>query len=107
MNRNITGRIADLHFAPTKTSKQNLLNEAINSASIFITGNTVIDALKLGLSIVNEAENNEIVQLKSIVDFNKKIILVTGHRRENFGDGFENICAALQSIAEKILMMLK
>ena len=101
MNRNITGRIADLHFAPTKTSKQNLLNEAINSASIFITGNTVIDALKLGLSIVNEAENNEIVQLKSIVDFNKKIILVTGHRRENFGEGFENICAALQSIAKK------
>ena len=101
MNRNITGRIADLHFAPTKTSKQNLLNEAINSASIFITWNTVIDALKLGLSIVNEAENNEIVQLKSIVDFNKKIILVTGHRRENFGEGFENICAALQSIAKK------
>jgi UDP-N-acetylglucosamine 2-epimerase (non-hydrolysing) len=101
MNRNITGRIADLHFAPTKTSKQNLLKEAINPDTIFITGNTVIDALKLGLSIVNETENSEIVELRSVVDFTKKIILVTGHRRENFGEGFENICAALQTIAKK------
>lgn len=99
MNRSITGRIADLHFAPTKTSKQNLLNEAIAKETISITGNTVIDALKLGITKVNE-QSSEIVNLKSILNLNKKIILVTGHRRENFGDGFENICKALQTIAE-------
>lgn len=99
MNRSITGRIADLHFAPTKTSKQNLLNEAIAKETITITGNTVIDALKLGITKVNE-QSNEIDNLKSILNLNKKIILVTGHRRENFGDGFENICKALKTIAE-------
>jgi len=99
MNRSITGRIADLHFAPTKTSKQNLLNEAIAKETISITGNTVIDALKLGITKVNE-QSNEIDNLKSILNLNKKIILVTGHRRENFGDGFENICKALKVIAE-------
>lgn len=99
MNRSITGRIADLHFAPTKTSKQNLLNEAIAKETISITGNTVIDALKLGITKVNE-QSNEIDNLKSILNLNKKIILVTGHRRENFGDGFENICKALKTIAE-------
>ncbi|MFY7900748.1 MAG: non-hydrolyzing UDP-N-acetylglucosamine 2-epimerase [Chitinophagaceae bacterium] len=100
MNRAITARIADLHFAPTISSKKNLLNEYISEESITITGNTVIDALKLGLSKVNEDVNEEILQLKSTVDFTKKIILVTGHRRENFGDGFENICAGLQQIAQ-------
>lgn len=99
MNRSITGRIADLHFAPTKTSKQNLLNEAVAKETISITGNTVIDALKLGITKVNE-QSSEIVNLKSILNLNKKIILVTGHRRENFGDGFENICKALKTIAE-------
>jgi UDP-N-acetylglucosamine 2-epimerase (non-hydrolysing) len=99
MNRSITGRIADLHFAPTKASKQNLLNEAVAKETISITGNTVIDALKLGITKVNE-ESIEIVNLKSILNFNKKTILVTGHRRENFGDGFENICIALKTIAE-------
>ncbi|MCZ2222650.1 MAG: UDP-N-acetylglucosamine 2-epimerase (non-hydrolyzing) [Chitinophagales bacterium] len=99
MNRSITGRIADLHFAPTKASKQNLLNEAVAKETISITGNTVIDALKLGITKVNE-QSNEIVNLKSIINLNKKIILVTGHRRENFGDGFENICKALKVIAE-------
>jgi len=99
MNRSITGRIADLHFAPTKASKQNLLNEAVAKETISITGNTVIDALKLGITRVNE-QSSEIVNLKSIINLNKKIILVTGHRRENFGDGFENICKALKIIAE-------
>jgi len=100
MNRNITGRIADLHFAPTKASKKNLLNEAIEENTIYVTGNTVIDALKLGITKVNE-NSHEIVHLKSIINFQKKIILVTGHRRENFGDGFENICEALKTLAEK------
>ena len=100
MNRNITGRIADLHFAPTKASKKNLLNEAIEENTIYVTGNTVIDALKLGITKVNE-NSHEIVHLKSIINFQKKIILVTGHRRENFGDVFENICEALKTLAEK------
>jgi len=100
MNRSITGRIADLHFAPTKASKENLLNEAITENAIYITGNTVIDALKLGITKVNE-NSEEIIHLKSIINFQKKIILVTGHRRENFGDGFENICEALKTLAEK------
>ncbi|HMZ45162.1 MAG TPA: UDP-N-acetylglucosamine 2-epimerase (non-hydrolyzing) [Chitinophagaceae bacterium] len=99
MNRSITGRIADLHFAPTKASKQNLLNEAVSKETISITGNTVIDALKLGITKVNE-QSSEIANLKSNINLNKKIILVTGHRRENFGDGFENICKALKIIAE-------
>lgn len=101
MNRSITARIADLHFAPTKASKNNLLQENIPINTIVVTGNTVIDALKLGLQKVNENSNKEIQQLKAIVNFQKKIILVTGHRRENFGNGFENICLGLQQIAEE------
>lgn len=101
MNRSITARIADLHFAPTKASKNNLIKENIALNQIIVTGNTVIDALKLGLQKVDEDSNKEIQHLKSIINFNKKIILVTGHRRENFGDGFENICAGLQQIAQE------
>lgn len=99
MNRQVTGRIADIHFAPTITSKENLLLENILETSILITGNTVIDALLQSSDKVNSIENEEIESLKSTVDFNKKIILVTGHRRENHGDGFINICAALKEIA--------
>lgn len=99
MNRSITARIANLHFAPTKASKNNLIKENIALNQIVVTGNTVIDALKLGLQKVDEGSNKEIQHLKSIINFDKKIILVTGHRRENFGDGFENICAALQQLA--------
>lgn len=101
MNRSITARIADLHFAPTIASKKNLITENIAFNQIIVTGNTVIDALKLGLEKVDENANQEIQHLKSIVNFNKKIILVTGHRRENFGDGFENICAGLQALAKQ------
>ena len=99
MNRQVTGRIADIHFAPTITSKENLLLENIPETSILITGNTVIDALLQSSDKVNSIENDEIESLKSTIDFNKKIILVTGHRRENHGDGFINICAALKEIA--------
>lgn len=99
MNRQVTGRIADYHFAPTIQSKNNLLKENIKNESIVVTGNTVIDAL-LGSSIkVNVIENNEIEELKNIIDKSKKIILVTGHRRENHGLGFINICEALKKIA--------
>lgn len=99
INRQVTGRIADIHFAPTTTSKENLLLENISDSSILITGNTVIDALLQSSDKVNAIQNDEIELLKSTIDFTKKIILVTGHRRENHGDGFINICAALKEIA--------
>lgn len=99
MNRQVTSRIADVHFAPTVTSKENLLLENIAETYILITGNTVIDALLQSSEKVNAIQNDEIELLKATVDFTKKIILVTGHRRENHGDGFINICAALKEIA--------
>ncbi|PWA09906.1 non-hydrolyzing UDP-N-acetylglucosamine 2-epimerase [Flavobacterium laiguense] len=99
MNRQVTGRIADLHFAPTLTSKENLLKENVTKETILITGNTVIDALLDSSERVNSLQNDEIDLLKRELDFTKRIILVTGHRRENHGDGFINICAALKEIA--------
>lgn len=101
LNRQVTARIADFHFAPTKVSEQNLLSEHIKADAIAVTGNTVIDSL---LWTVNKLEadfsNPKIDELKKGIDFSKKVILVTGHRRENFGDGFLNICKALANIAE-------
>lgn len=99
INRQVTGRIADFHFAPTMQSKQNLLNENITDSSVVITGNTVIDALLYSSEKVNTIENTEIEALKKIVDTSKKLLLVTGHRRENHGQGFINICDALKVIA--------
>jgi len=101
MNRQITGRITDIHFAPTKASKENLLQENINKNQIDVTGNTVIDALLESVAKVDEIENTEIATLKTIIDSSKRIILVTGHRRENHGQGFINICKALKQIAEE------
>jgi len=103
-NRQITGVLANYHFAPTDTSANNLLEENKNSNDIVVTGNTVIDALFLALDKIN---NNKELKSKIIESINsqyklqddKKIILVTGHRRENFGDGFINICEALKTIA--------
>ncbi|WP_172917226.1 non-hydrolyzing UDP-N-acetylglucosamine 2-epimerase [Capnocytophaga canis] len=100
INRQVTGRIADFHFAPTQTSKENLLNENIKEENILVTGNTVIDALIQSVEIVEHFEDDEIVRLKSLVITSKKLILVTGHRRENHGEGFMNICMALKQIAE-------
>jgi UDP-N-acetylglucosamine 2-epimerase (non-hydrolysing) len=99
INRQITGRIADYHFAPTIQSKNNLLLENINEKSIIVTGNTVIDSLLESSAKVSIIENDEIEKLKTIVDTSKKLILVTGHRRENHGQGFINICEALKDIA--------
>jgi UDP-N-acetylglucosamine 2-epimerase (non-hydrolysing) len=99
MNRQVTGRIADFHFAPTEQSKQNLLVENVLNDSILITGNTVIDALLESTTKVQVIKNPEIEELKSIVDKSRKLILVTGHRRENHGQGFINICEALKEIA--------
>jgi UDP-N-acetylglucosamine 2-epimerase (non-hydrolysing) len=99
INRQVTGRIADYHFAPTIQSKNNLLLENVLVDSIIITGNTVIDALLESSSKVDTIENFEIEKLKTFVDRSKKLILVTGHRRENHGQGFINICEALKEIA--------
>lgn len=100
MNRQITGRLADLHFAPTQWSANNLIAEKIDSKNILITGNTVIDALKLGLEKIEKGYTcSDLELVKSIIDSNKKLILITGHRRENFGDGFENLCLAIKEIA--------
>ena len=104
-NRRLTGVLTDYHFSPTGTSKKNLLNEGVNNESIFVTGNTVIDALQL---VVNRVKNNEILRLKientiiqsGFQELNSKFILVTGHRRENFGQGFLNICEALKVLAK-------
>jgi UDP-N-acetylglucosamine 2-epimerase (non-hydrolysing) len=100
-NRQLTGKIADYHFAPTKLSKNNLLQENTNKDNIIVTGNTVIDALFFGIEKVNSNNfiDSEIENLKEVLDFQKKIILVTGHRRENHGKGLLNICSALKTIA--------
>jgi len=101
INRQLTSRIADYHFAPTLKARQNLLNEGIAKESIVVTGNTVIDALLWTQDKLKTYEDEEIRKLKELVDKDKKVILITGHRRENFGDGFLNICEAIKFIAEK------
>ncbi|MDC8002343.1 UDP-N-acetylglucosamine 2-epimerase (non-hydrolyzing) [Aequorivita todarodis] len=101
-NRQLTGKIADYHFAPTELSKKYLLAENTKEENILVTGNTVIDALLCGIEKVNAQnfKDVEIENLKTLLNFQKKIILVTGHRRENHGDGLISICAALKTIAE-------
>ena len=103
MNRSVTGVVANIHFAPTTTSKQNLLNENKKEEHVIITGITVIDALLYSVKKVNSTEFKDIEtnELKTIIDANKKIILVTWHRRENHGQGFIDICKALKQIASE------
>lgn len=96
LNRRLVGAIADLHFAPTVNSKKNLIKENISESNIFITGNTVIDALKTTINKEYEFKN----PILNKVDFSKKVILVTAHRRENIGEPLENICHALGQICE-------
>ncbi len=106
-NRQLTTQITAYHFAPTKTSRENLLKENVNENIVTVTGNTVIDALFLALEkikINKELESDIINHLKNLnytLSKDKKIILVTGHRRENHGQGFINICTALKEIALK------
>ncbi|GAC29854.1 non-hydrolyzing UDP-N-acetylglucosamine 2-epimerase [Brumicola pallidula] len=102
-NRKLTGAITTYHFAPTKESAQNLVNENHDEKTITITGNTVIDALLLVRDkLKNDADILQKMKAKfNFLDENKKLILVTGHRRENFGQGFENICQALANTAQK------
>ncbi|CAI8754104.1 UDP-N-acetylglucosamine 2-epimerase [Pseudomonas sp. IT-P44] len=102
-NRKLTGALAALHFAPTDTSSQNLLREGVAAQSIHVTGNTVIDAL---LDVVARIKNSATLQQQfhqqfSFLGEGKRIILVTGHRRESFGDGFEKICQALLTTAKE------
>ncbi|MHB1394373.1 MAG: non-hydrolyzing UDP-N-acetylglucosamine 2-epimerase [Clostridia bacterium] len=97
MNRKLTGAMSDIHFSPTATSKANLLREGVKEESIYITGNTAIDALK---TTVNKGFEFYTEELKKL-DYNKKrVIMVTAHRRENLGEPLENICRALKTIAE-------
>lgn len=101
-NRKLTGALTKYHFAPTDTSKANLLKEDYAEESIFITGNTVIDAL---LMVKQQIEDNTelsstLAEQFSMLDESKKLILVTGHRRESFGGGFERICEALAQTAK-------
>jgi UDP-N-acetylglucosamine 2-epimerase (non-hydrolysing) len=100
-NRQITGRLAGLHFAPTETSRQNLLQENVSLSAIHVTGNTVIDAL---LSVSKRIDTDvrlgaDLAARFPFLNAAKRLILVTGHRRENFGAGFESICHALRDIA--------
>lgn len=100
INREFIGRLADIHFAPTHAALQNLLNERVAHDNVVVTGNTVIDALNYGLEILRDYSDDEIGALKKIVSNDRRLVLVTGHRRENFGDGFIHICEALKEIAE-------
>jgi len=95
MNRRLTGDLTDLHFAPTKRAKLNLLNEGVLEENIFITGNTVIDAMASTVDKNYKFENKE---LQAIDYANRKVILVTAHRRENWGEGLDNICKALRDL---------
>ncbi len=99
INRQITGRVCDFHFAPTTTSKANLLKENIKKDTILVTGNTVIDALLDSLERVNQEPSSLINDLSTTLG-DKELILVTGHRRENHGPGFIRICEALKEIAK-------
>nr|WP_269476109.1 UDP-N-acetylglucosamine 2-epimerase (non-hydrolyzing) [Serratia liquefaciens] len=100
-NRKLTGHLAMYHFAPTENSRQNLLRELLPDDHIFVTGNTVIDALFWVRDRVmgDAALHDSLVQRYPFLDADKKLILVTGHRRESFGGGFERICSALAEIA--------
>lgn len=98
INRILAGHIADYHFAPTIAAQHHLLSENIQN-NIFVVGNTVIDALLIAKTIIQEQNQNSYYDKFTDIDFSKKIILVTGHRRESFGQPFEHICIALKEIA--------
>ncbi|MCG7545312.1 UDP-N-acetylglucosamine 2-epimerase (non-hydrolyzing) [Pseudoalteromonas sp. MM17-2] len=101
-NRKLTGALTQLHFAPTDTSKNNLLKENIDPSNVHVTGNTVIDALLDVVDKVNtEPSLSEQLQQQLALAADEKVILVTGHRRESFGGGFERICQALARIAKR------
>jgi UDP-N-acetylglucosamine 2-epimerase (non-hydrolysing) len=101
MNRRLAGAITRYHFAPTDRSRQNLLAEGVSDENILVTGNTVIDALLDVVALVrtDSVLRQQMAERFSFLDARKRLILVTGHRRENFGQGFEQICRALKAIS--------
>lgn len=110
MNRLITGRIAAYNFSPTQLSKQNLLNEGVNENSIVVTGNTVIDALHMVTNKIKKSQKIRCELDKKLLNIgydvarlqkDRKLVLITGHRRENFGNGFLNICNAIKTLSVK------
>lgn len=110
MNRQMTGRLATYHFAPTALSKQHLLQEGVKEESIVVTGNTVIDALYMVVDKIKKdcSLNEELKGILKTVGYDvtrlqdgKKLVLITGHRRENFGDGFISMCQAIKTLSEK------
>jgi len=117
MNRQLTGRLATMHFAPTQLSRENLLSENVSEEQITVTGNTVIDALYWVLNKIESTADIEQHVLSTLDDFGlpdsvvsswkpdaadaRKLVLITGHRRENFGGGFLNICNAIKALAER------
>lgn len=110
MNRQVTGRIATYHFAPTPLSRQNLLDEGVRDEKIIVTGNTVIDALYMVVDRIKNDKTLDIALNRSLVkagydvgrlDGDRKLVLITGHRRENFGDGFINMCRAIKTLSGK------
>ena len=110
MNRQVTGRIATYHFSPTLLSRQNLLNEGVKGDFIIVTGNTVIDSIYMVVDRIRHDKLLE-VQLRNVLSTSgydvkrlsndKKLVLITGHRRENFGDGFISMCQAIKALSEK------
>ena len=110
MNRQMTGRLATYHFAPTALSKQHLLQEGVKEESIVVTGNTVIDALYMVVDKIKQdcSLNEELKGILKTVGYDvtrlqdgKKLVLITGHRRKNFGDGFISMCQAIKTLSEK------
>lgn len=110
MNRQITGRIATYHFAPTLLSKQNLLTENVKPEQIVVTGNTIIDALYMVVDKIKSDKELDKELAEVLLDagydvnrlaYGKKMVLITGHRRENFGEGFVSICRAIQTLTQK------
>ncbi len=99
INRILAGHLSDFHFAPTEKAYNNLINEGIKE-NVFNVGNTVIDALFLGIEIIKKQGDAKFLNYFNNVDFGKRIMLVTGHRRESFGEPFQNICLALKNIAQ-------
>lgn len=103
INRKIATAIATYHFAPTDRARKNLIDEHVPAEKIFVTGNTVVDALQYVTKKINSDTRlrTQLLSQFSYIDPHKKLILVTGHRRENFGDGFKNICQAIATISKR------
>lgn len=101
INRVLTSRLSDIHFTPTQISRNNLIREGVDHEKIFVTGNTVIDALLAAVEKVKINPPNIPGLNQSLIDSNRPMVLITGHRRENFGDGFDNICEAILELSRR------